>query len=146
MTKDQIEREIEKGNFRYSKNYQFKDGTKVLKVDYKNANKNFFIEDNNLIEYFKEKYPHQEFIILGEEKTKAPEKMNKDELMEHAREKGILITEELTKKELLELIRTHDENIALEGINPSGVDIETIEKPEVKIEEMEAKEIKKDGE
>lgn len=109
MTKEQIEKEIEKGNFRYARGYKFKEGTKVLKVDYKNANKNYFLDDNALIEYFQEKYPHQEFIILNDEGIEKPlEKMTKAEMVEYAKEKGILITEDMKRHELLKFIQDEE--------------------------------------
>jgi len=64
VTKEWLDKEIERGNFRIVKNYIFKDGGKKLQVDYKIADRNYFEKDNPLIEYFKEKNQHQKSIIL----------------------------------------------------------------------------------
>lgn len=66
ITKEDLEARIKKGDFRIARNFVFKDGSKELKVDYKDTDRNYLLESNELIEYFKEKYPHQEFFILGE--------------------------------------------------------------------------------
>ena len=66
ITKEDLEARIKKGDFRIARNFVFKDGSKELRVDYKDTDRNYLLEENKLIEYFKEKYPHQEFFILGE--------------------------------------------------------------------------------
>ena len=66
ITKKDLEDRIKKGDFRIARNFVFKDGSKELRVDYKDTDRNYLLEENKLIEYFKEKYPHQEFFILGE--------------------------------------------------------------------------------
>lgn len=66
ITKEDLEDRIKKGDFRIARNFVFKDGSKELRVDYKDTDRNYLLEENKLIEYFKEKYPHQEFFILGE--------------------------------------------------------------------------------
>lgn len=66
ITKEDLEARIRKGDFRIARNFVFKDGSKELRVDYKDTDRNYLLEENKLIEYFKEKYPHQEFFILGE--------------------------------------------------------------------------------
>lgn len=66
ITKKDLEDRIKKGDFRIARNFVFKDGSKELRVDYKDTDRNYLLESNELIEYFKEKYPHQEFFILGE--------------------------------------------------------------------------------
>lgn len=66
ITKKDLEDRIKKGDFRIARNFVFKDGSKELRVDYKDTDHNYLLEENKLIEYFKEKYPHQEFFILGE--------------------------------------------------------------------------------
>ena len=66
ITKEDLEARIKKGDFRIARNFVFKDGSKELRVDYKDTDRNYLLESNKLIEYFKEKYPHQEFFILGE--------------------------------------------------------------------------------
>ena len=66
ITKKDLEDRIKKGDFRIARNFFFKDGSKELRVDYKDTDRNYLLEENKLIEYFKEKYPHQEFFILGE--------------------------------------------------------------------------------
>lgn len=66
ITKEDLEARIRKGDFRIARNFVFKDGSKELRVDYKDTDRNYLLESNKLIEYFKEKYPHQEFFILGE--------------------------------------------------------------------------------
>ena len=66
ITKEDLEARIKKGDFRIARNFVFKDGSKELRVDYKDTDRNYLLESNELIEYFKEKYPHQEFFILGE--------------------------------------------------------------------------------
>ena len=66
ITKKDLEDRIKKGDFRIARNFVFKDGSKELRVDYKDTDRNYLLEKNKLIEYFKEKYPHQEFFILGE--------------------------------------------------------------------------------
>ena len=66
ITKEDLEARIRKGDFRIARNFVFKDGSKELRVDYKDTDRNYLLESNELIEYFKEKYPHQEFFILGE--------------------------------------------------------------------------------
>jgi tRNA pseudouridine synthase A len=66
ITKKDLEDRIKKGDFRIVRNFVFKDGSKELRVDYKDTDRNYLLEENKLIEYFKEKYPHQEFFILGE--------------------------------------------------------------------------------
>lgn len=66
ITKEDLEARIKKGDFRIACNFVFKDGSKELRVDYKDTDRNYLLEENKLIEYFKEKYPHQEFFILGE--------------------------------------------------------------------------------
>ena len=64
ITKKDLEDRIKKGDFRIARNFVFKDGSKELRVDYKDTDRNYLLEENKLIEYFKGKYPHQEFIIL----------------------------------------------------------------------------------
>lgn len=66
ITKKDLEDRIKKGDFRIARNFVFKDGSKELRVDYKDTDRNYLLESNELIEHFKEKYPHQEFFILGE--------------------------------------------------------------------------------
>lgn len=66
ITKKDLEDRIKKGDFRIARNFVFKDGSKELRVDYKDTDRNYLLESNELIEYFKEKYPHQEFFVLGE--------------------------------------------------------------------------------
>lgn len=66
ITKKDLEDRIKKGDFRIARNFVFKDGSKELRVDYKDTDRNYLLEENKLIEYFKEKYPHQEFFVLGE--------------------------------------------------------------------------------
>nr|DAX94129.1 MAG TPA: hypothetical protein [Caudoviricetes sp.] len=66
ITKEDLEARIKKGDFRIARNFVFKDGSKELRVDYKDTDRNYLLESNELIEYFKEKYPHQEFFVLGE--------------------------------------------------------------------------------
>ena len=66
ITKEDLEARIKKGDFRIARNFVFKDDSKELRVDYKDTDRNYLLESNELIEYFKEKYPHQEFFILGE--------------------------------------------------------------------------------
>ncbi len=66
ITKEDLEARIRKGDFRIARNFVFKDGSKELRVDYKDTDRNYLLESNELIEYFKEKYPHQEFFVLGE--------------------------------------------------------------------------------
>ena len=66
IAKEDLEARIKKGDFRIARNFVFKDGSKELRVDYKDTDRNYLLESNELIEYFKEKYPHQEFFILGE--------------------------------------------------------------------------------
>ena len=66
ITKKDLDDRIKKGDFRIARNFVFKDGSKELRVDYKDTDRNYLLEENKLIEYFKEKYPHQEFFILGE--------------------------------------------------------------------------------
>lgn len=66
ITKEDLEARIRKGDFRIARNFVFKDGSKELRVDYKDTDRNYLLESNELIEYFKKKYPHQEFFILGE--------------------------------------------------------------------------------
>ena len=66
ITKEDLEARIKKGDFRIARNFVFKDGSKELRVDYKDTDRNYLLESNELIEYFREKYPHQEFFILGE--------------------------------------------------------------------------------
>jgi tRNA pseudouridine synthase A len=66
ITKEDLEARIRKGDFRIARNFVFKDGSKELRVDYKDTDRNYLLESNELIEYFKAKYPHQEFFILGE--------------------------------------------------------------------------------
>ena len=151
MTKADIEKEIKKGNFRYARGYKFiettKEGRKELKVDYKNANKNYFLEEHELIEYFQEKYPQQEFIILGDDGTEKPlEKMTKAQMVEYAKEKGILITEDMKRHELLKFIKDSEQggNITMEG-EIGGENIGEMELPEGKIGQ-EPEEIKKEAE
>lgn len=64
ITKKDLEERIARGDFRISTSYRFKDGQKELHVDYKDVDKNYFLKSNTLIQYFSEKYPHQQFIIL----------------------------------------------------------------------------------
>lgn len=64
ITKAMLDERIERGDFRLVKGFSFRDGGKELKVDYKDVDRNYFINDNPLINHFKELHPHQEFIIL----------------------------------------------------------------------------------